>query len=89
MKICLSMIAALALVGSSSAGAFADSGPAAPIAPVTGPLAPGSAAGVKQAQLFGGVPVWVAVLGAGAIIGGVAFAVTEGHHHSTTSTTAP
>ena len=89
MRTCISIAAALALLSSSSAGAFADSAPAAPIAPVAGPLAPGSAAGVKQAQMFGGVPLWVALLGAGAIVGGVALAVTTGHHHSTTSTTAP
>jgi hypothetical protein len=52
-----------------------------------GPLAPGSAAGVHQAQAFAGPNAWLWLLGAGVVIGGIVL-VTSGHnHHHNTSTT--
>lgn len=57
----------------------------------TAPLAPGGAAGVKQAQMWGGVPIWAYVGGVLVIVGFVAVLSDTGNGtvHTTTTTTGP
>jgi hypothetical protein len=52
---------------------------------VKGPLPPGKAAGVKQAQLLG--ENFLLLIGLGVIIGGIILATTGGDNNSSTTTT--
>ncbi len=52
-----------------------------------GPLAPGRAAGVRQAQMFSNGYLFWWALGVGALVGGVVLATHNNHHHTTPTPT--
>ena len=80
-----SAVVAAAMIISSSTVAFGGTA-----SQNAGALAPGSAAGVHQAQTFAGPNVWLWLLGAGIVIGGIALVASGNgnHHHTSTTTTA-
>jgi len=86
MKKLISLVGAVALFLSSTIPVFAGTGPAQQ---KTGALAPGHAAGVKQAQSYMGSNTLLWLFGAGIVIGGVALLASSGGHHHATTTTSP